>query len=232
MSDANFKLSRRRFLQAGAAGTMLSAGYSSAALSKTSTVPLSEYQPTYFTAEEWKFVMAATDRLIPADGEGPGALDARVPVFIDGQMAGPFGQAADWYMEGPHDPNAPAQLGYQSPLTPAEVYRAAITELNAWCQDKHGSVFAELDKATKDSVLTALEKGEIKLTSTQGANFFSLLLQNTKEGYFADPMYGGNHEMVAWQYIGFPGARASFREWVGIDKPYPLGPVSISGKRG
>ncbi|WP_417805686.1 gluconate 2-dehydrogenase subunit 3 family protein [Thalassospira lucentensis] len=232
MSDANFKLNRRRFLQAGAAGTMLSAGYASGAFAKTATPALSEFTPEFFTADEWKFVMAATDRLIPADGEGPGALDARVPVFIDGQMAGPFGHAADWYMEGPHDPNAPAQLGYQSPLTPAEVYRAAIAELNAWCNDKHGSIFAELDKATKDSVLTALEKGEIKLESTKGANFFSLLLQNTKEGYFADPMYGGNHDMVAWKYIGFPGARASFREWVGVEKPYPLGPVDISGKRG
>lgn len=232
MSDANFKLNRRRFLQAGAAGTMLSAGYASGAFAQTATVPLSDFQPVFFTADEWKFVMAATDRLIPADGDGPGALDTRVPVFIDGQMAGPFGQAADWYMQGPHDPNAPAQLGYQSPLTPAEVYRAGIAELNAWCQDNHSAVFAELDKDTKDKVLTALEKGEIKLASTQGASLFGLLLQNTKEGYFADPIYGGNHEMAAWQYIGFPGARASFREWVGIEKPYPLGPVSISGKRG
>ncbi|MCC9625957.1 gluconate 2-dehydrogenase subunit 3 family protein [Thalassospira sp. MA62] len=233
MSDANFKLSRRRFLQAGAAGTMLSAGYTSGALAQSSgTPPLSEYQPVYLTADEWKFIMAATDRLIPADGEGPGALDVRVPVFIDLQLAGSFGNADDWYMEGPHDPNAPAQLGYQSPLTPAEVYRAGIAELNKWCENTHGDVFANLDKATKDEVLTALDKGDIKLESTQGADLFDLLLQNTKEGYFADPQYGGNYEMASWNFIGFPGARASFREWVGVEKPYPLGPVDISGKRG
>ncbi|EKF06485.1 hypothetical protein TH2_19178 [Thalassospira profundimaris WP0211] len=232
MSEANFKLNRRSFLQAGAVGTMLSAGYSANAFAQSETPHLSDYQPEYFTADEWKFIVAATDRLIPAEGDGPGALDAHVPIFIDRQMAGDFGNAADWYMEGPHDPDAPAELGYQSPLTPAEAYRAGIAELNALCQTEHGAVFAELDKQTKDAVLAALDAGEIKLSSTQGADLFDLLLQNTKEGYFADPMYGGNHEMAAWNHIGFPGARASFREWVGVEKPYPLGPVDISGKRG
>ncbi|WP_296991154.1 gluconate 2-dehydrogenase subunit 3 family protein [Thalassospira sp. UBA1131] len=232
MSEENFKLSRRRFLQAGAVGTMLSAGYSASAIAQSDTPHLSDYQPEYFTAAEWDFIVAATDRLIPADGEGPGALDAHVPIFIDRQLVGSFGQAADWYMEGPHDPNAPAALGYQSPLTPAEAYRAGIAELNTWCKENHGAVFAELEKETKDAVLTSLEKGDIELADTKGANLFDLLLQNTKEGYFADPMYGGNHEMAAWNHIGFPGARASFREWVGIEKPYPLGPVDISGKRG
>ncbi|WP_425964153.1 gluconate 2-dehydrogenase subunit 3 family protein [Rhizobium nepotum] len=63
-------------------------------------------------------------------------------------------------------------------------------------------------------------------------DFFPLLLQNTKEGYFADPIYGGNHGMQAWIYIGFPGARAAYTEWISRHNvPYPLGPVSISGER-
>jgi gluconate 2-dehydrogenase gamma chain len=28
-----------------------------------------------------------------------------------------------------------------------------------------------------------------------------------KEGFFADPIYGGNRDMVAWRMIGYPGAR-------------------------
>ncbi len=32
-----------------------------------------------------------------------------------------------------------------------------------------------------------------------------MLLQNTKEGYFSDPIYGGNKDMGAWKMIGFPG---------------------------
>ncbi len=64
-------------------------------------------------------------------------------------------------------------------------------------------------------------------------DFFTVLLQNTKEGYFADPMYGGNHGMQAPSYIGFPGARGSYKEWVErYNVRYPLGPVSIKGERG
>lgn len=61
--------------------------------------------------------------------------------------------------------------------------------------------------------------------------FWSLLLQNTKEGYFSDPQYGGNAGMQAWVYIGFPGARANFLEWVGRNEEYRLGPVNIAGER-
>ena len=100
-----------------------------------------------------------------------------------------------------------------------------------WCRDNEGGAFASLDAAKQDAALTALEKGQVVLASTQGANFFGLLLQNTKEGYFADPMYGGNYGMAGWLHIGFPGARAAYREWVGVEKAYPLGPVSISGER-
>ena len=44
-------------------------------------------------------------------------------------------------------------------------------------------------------------------------------------------MYGGNKGMKAWIAIGFPGARASFTEWVKQHNvPYPLGPVSLLGE--
>ncbi|MWL74804.1 gluconate 2-dehydrogenase subunit 3 family protein, partial [Escherichia coli] len=60
----------------------------------------------------------------------------------------------------------------------------------------------------------------------------SQLLSDTKHGYLADPMYGGNKGMKAWIAIGFPGARASYLEWVKQHNiPYPLGPVSIKGER-
>jgi gluconate 2-dehydrogenase gamma chain len=63
--------------------------------------------------------------------------------------------------------------------------------------------------------------------------FFAQLLENTKEGYFADPLYGGNRGMAAWKWIGFPGARADFTDWLDqAGRAYPYGPVSISGMRG
>jgi len=224
---------RRQFLAASASGAAL-AGIPCTVLAQTRERPVSldQYQPEYLNETEWAFILAATARLIPSEGEGPGALEARVPVFIDRQLAGDFGAARDWFMLGPHYPDANPQLGYQTPLTPAQIYREAIAAFDAWCTRAHGAVFARLDPTVQDEALTALQGGKVDLPATL-RDFFSLLLRNTREGYFADPMYGGNADMAAWSYIGFPGARASYKEWADQHNvPYPLGPVSISGQRG
>ncbi|OCK58281.1 gluconate 2-dehydrogenase subunit 3 family protein [Bradyrhizobium sp. LMTR 3] len=229
MSTKVLTTTRRAFLKKTAASAAVSA--LPAWTHEPAPVPLEQYQSQFFTADEWAFILAATARLIPSEGDGPGAIEARVPVFIDLQLAGDFGKGTKWYLQGPHDPNAPPQLGYQSPLPPAEAYRAGIANINDWCRSNHGRPFVELSPKEQNDVLTGLDNNQIVLTSTLGVNFFDLLLQNTKEGYFADPMYGGNCKMSAWVHIGFPGARASFREWVGVNKPYPLGPVTIAGER-
>jgi gluconate 2-dehydrogenase gamma chain len=41
-----------------------------------------------------------------------------------------------------------------------------------------------------------------------------MLLQMTVEGFFSDPVYGGNKDMVAWKMIGFPGAYASYYDLI------------------
>ncbi|MBT9386163.1 gluconate 2-dehydrogenase subunit 3 family protein [Pseudooceanicola sp. CBS1P-1] len=232
MTDLPGYPSRRGFLKATAAGFALSGvAMSAKAADKTPPVPLDQYERSYFTAEEWAFVMAATARLIPSEGNGPGALEARVPVFLDLQLAGRYGAASDWYMEGPHDPGAEPARGWQTPLTPAEVYRQAIPAFDAWCADTYGKGFAALSPQDQDAALSALQKGEAPL-APELREFFGILLANTKEGYFADPIYGGNHDMQSWVYIGFPGARAAFREWPERHNvKYPLGPVSITGER-
>jgi gluconate 2-dehydrogenase gamma chain len=190
------------------------------------------YLPRYFTGEEWAFLQAACDRLIPADENGPGAVELDVPEFIDREMDGAFGQAANWYMQEPFASAVP-ELGYQSPLTPAETYRAGIAAVDAHCRKMFGGKsFSELPASTQDSVLTDLENGALDLAKLSGKTFFSFLLQNTKEGYLADPVHGGNKNLGSWKMIGFPGARADFIDWV--DKygaRYPLGPTSISGRR-
>ena len=67
--------------------------------------------------------------------------------------------------------------------------------------------------------------------ATNAKAFFALLLQNTLEGYFADPIYGGNRDMAAWRMIGFPGAHYDFRPYVSrFGEPYALPPVGISGR--
>ncbi len=188
------------------------------------------YAPRYFTADEWTFVQAAVDRLIPADDTGPGALELGVAEFIDREMDGSYGRGELWYMQGPFVPEAPATLGYQLRFVPRDLYRTGIKATNQWCRQQHNGDFAALAPERRDQVLRQLEQGAASLDGVAATAFFAQLLQNTKEGYFADPMYGGNRGMGSWKMIGFPGARADFADW--IEQPgkvYPLGPVSIGG---
>ncbi len=80
-------------------------------------------------------------------------------------------------------------------------------------------------------MLSGLETGAIELKGVKSAEFFALLLQNTQEGFFADPIYGGNRNMAGWKLVGFPGARYDYRDWVERhNEKYPLPPVGIMGR--
>lgn len=224
-------LRRRDFLR-GAAGAALA---STLAGTRTDAATRADaaYAPAYFTAAEWAFVNAAVDRLIPADGNGPGGVEAGVPVFLDRQMNLPYGHGAYWYMQGPFHPDADPALGYQLRQTPRELYRAGIAAIDHAATQAHGQPFAKLDAARRDAVLAQADQGKLGADGALAAAFFALLLRNTREGYFADPMYGGNRGMAAWTMIGFPGARADFTDWIDqAGKPYPYGPVAIDGTRG
>jgi gluconate 2-dehydrogenase gamma chain len=185
----------------------------------------------FFAPDEATFVETAVARLIPADELGPGALEAGVPRFIDRQLAGPYGQGDHFNLQRPM-PKGTATQGWQMGA-PAEVYRATIPQVNRWAADAKGKPLAELVAADQDAVLKALESGTAQLKgAVDGQAFFKLLLQNTIEGFFADPIYGGNRDMVGWRLIGFPGARYDYRDAVARHgEPFPLPPVSLMGRR-
>lgn len=185
----------------------------------------------FFTPDEAAFVEAATERLIPADELGPGAKACDVPLFIDHQLDGPYGRAQTWYMQGPWKKGEKTQ-GFQSRLAPAAMYRTAIKVINGHVASKQsGKKFSELPVEAQDSLLSDMETGKLKLHGIDASAFFKILLQNTKEGMFSDPIYGGNKDMAAWKMIGFPGARYDYRDWV--DKHgqrCDLPPVGIKGR--
>jgi gluconate 2-dehydrogenase gamma chain len=190
------------------------------------------YHPTYFTDPEWAFVNAAVDRLIPTGGQGPGGVEAGVPEFIDRQLELPYGHGAYSYMKGPFLENLPPQFGYQLRYSPRELYRTGISLVNNVCHARWGKGFASLAPTAQDDLLKALETAKSGIAGPVPGAFFAQLLENTKEGYFADPLYGGNRDMGAWQMIGFPGARADFTDWINrAGTPYPFGPVSVNGAR-
>lgn len=191
-----------------------------------------DYRPTFFSQEEFEFIKAAVARLIPKDNLGPGALEAGVPEFIDRQMQTPYGVGAHWYMQGPFHPNTDPTFGYQLPLTPQEVYRLGIAEANSFARKKHGDLFRNVSAAQQEQLLEQMESGKADFAKLPSNVFFAFLLQNTREGFFSDPIHGGNQELIGWRLIGFPGARADFMDWVERNEKYPFPPVSISGERG
>ena len=187
------------------------------------------YVPTFFTPAEWAFLNAACARLIPHDDNGPGAIETGVPQYIDRQMGTPWAEGGIWYMQGPFV-EAKAEFGYQSELTPKQQYRLGIKAIDDAVQAAAGKAFAALPPADQDDWLKKIEKGEVKSDKLSLKTFFSsFLLKNTFEGYFGDPLYGGNKDMAAWKMIGFPGAHYDYRAW--IDKhnqPVTLPPVGIA----
>ena len=187
----------------------------------------------YFTAAEQAFIEPAIDRLIPADETGPSATAANVHVFLDRQLAGLFGRGDHFYLGGPWPSGTPEQ-GYQSRLSPAQLYRTAIPAIEAYVGGKQaGKTFKSLSPGDQDTVLKALESGDAKLEGADGKAFFTMFLQNVLEGYFSDPIYGGNKDMAAWKMVGFPGAHYDYRHWIGRHgERVPFAPVSIKGRPG
>ena len=136
-------------------------------------------------------------------------------------------------MRGPwHD--GTKQQGYQLKLTPAELYRTAISAADEYCRKQYGSRdFAQLKPDEQDEVLRRFETGKIKLGAVPGKQFFELLHKNTIEGFFADPLYGGNRNFIGWKLIGFPGPRYNYyAEIERYGERYPMPTVGLLGRDG
>lgn len=61
--------------------------------------------------------------------------------------------------------------------------------------------FAGATSEQQLDILTQAEAGEV------AEGFFEVLLNHTRQGMFADPMYGGNRDFAGWDLIGYPGLR-------------------------
>ncbi len=239
---------RRDFLKlfgaagaAGAAASTLPLGGSASAdeiMAATATDTKHHYAATephvggsgyeFFNVDESAFIEAAVDTLLPSDSTGPGAKELGVATYIDRQMAGGYGKGDRLYLEGPFGEGTPEQ-GYQLPITPSELIRAGIADVNAFVQKNHKSTFDGLSAKDRAAVLADLEGGKVELPTVPTATFFGLLLQLTIEGYFADPMYGGNKDRAAWKMIGFPGADAMYMDKIEPfrNRPYKAEPKGI-----
>ena len=185
----------------------------------------------FLTDAERRCLDALTARLIPSDDTGPGAREAGVVDFIDNQLAGFYGRGERWYMQGPFRDGTSTQ-GYQGEHAPAALYRAAIDALDAHCRDRFdGRVFAELPEDEQDALLKRIEDEELEFEGVSATAFFALVQENTIEGFFCDPIYGGNRDMVGWKLVGFPGVRYDYRDHLDHNGAHiSIEPVGLSGR--
>jgi gluconate 2-dehydrogenase gamma chain len=225
------EISRRSILKlTGALGTaaVLPAGQAAtAAATGNAAAVTTNTQRSYrfFNAEEAAFVEAAVARLIPADETWGGALEAAAPNYMDLQLAGAWGAGERLYRSGPWQPGVPGQ-GYQLPYTPAELFHKALAAVH---KESAGAAFAHGTATQQDDYLKGLQTGNRDLGGVPSNVFFDHLWELTLEGFFSDPVYGGNRDMLSWRMIGFPGAYASYydvvdRHGMKFDRP----PMSLA----
>ena len=133
------------------------------------------------TAVEGETLQAIVARLIPTDGNGPGATEARAAQYIDRALGGALAPFRD-------------------------AYRIGLAALDGYARASRTASFAQLPGAEQDAVLRELET-DTAAGFAGSAIFFNLLLAHTIQGTFADPYYGGNANFVGWDLIGYPGVR-------------------------
>ena len=244
---ADQPMERRNFLKgAGAVGTAAAAALSGRLATAAEMQPLPPAPPApapaasappppapepllTLNATEAAFITAAIDTLIPADALSPSASDCGVGVFIDRQLAGAWGNGARLYRDGPFLKGKP-EHGYQLALTPREFFRAGIAAANEWTKKTYGKEFEHLSAGERQAALQAMEAGKAELAGLGSKAFFEALLGITMEGFFADPIYGGNRDKAAWKMVGYPGLPAVYNDAVEKyrGKPFHPDPQSIA----
>ena len=183
------RFSRRALLkQAGVAGAVAlgsSAPLANAASGSrpggSNSIPVREAFET-LTAAESETLDAVLDRILPSDGNGPGAREARAIQFIDHALAGYLASQRNTYAIG-------------------------LLAIDTAAQAQHGTPFHLLTPAQQDTLLKAVESNEIGGFEGSGSSFFSMVRNHTIDGTFSDPYYGGNRDYIGWDMLGYPGVR-------------------------
>ena len=79
-----------------------------------------------------------------------------------------------------------------------------LDALDAEARAAEGAAFAALTSEAQDAVLTRVEAGDTQADwAVPAPGFFRRLVQQTMEGYYADPGNGGNRDGVAWRMVGY-----------------------------
>jgi gluconate 2-dehydrogenase gamma chain len=223
------RFSRLKLLKAGAVGA---AGVAAGPLATAEAKEKPAKPPPLRFLTKWEFalVTAMAETIWPTDDLGPGARAAGVGYYIDGQLAGGWGQGHRFYLNGPFFTPTDSGHGFQVAMTPAAIYRAFLPSVDQYARTKYGAEYQNLSADDQTKLLNDLRTGAASValagsTAFTSVDFFNMFRQNVLEGMLADPSYGGNKDMVGWKYVGFPGNpmrnNGEYVNWIFTDKAYP-----------
>ena len=133
------------------------------------------------------------------------------------------------YRSGPFHKGKPEQ-GYQLALTPREFFATGIIATNEWTRNTYGKDFDRLAETDRIATLKAMESGNAEFYNFSSRGFFNQLHSLAFQGFFGDPIYGGNRNMVSWKMLGFPGLPATYANKIDEyhDKKLVMPPQSIA----
>jgi gluconate 2-dehydrogenase gamma chain len=218
---AETKLPRRDFLKAagavGAAGAAVATGVAACSpeqqAATATKAPAESDARLVLTSDEAAFLTAAVDTIIPKDELSPSGSECGCVTFIDRQLASAWGGGAKMYRAGPFMAGTPEQ-GYQMSLTPHQFFVAGIRAANEWSQKTYSKNFDGLPEDKRIEALKAMEEGKAQFDGFDSRQFFQRLLTITMEGFFSDPIYGGNRNKASWRMLGYPGLPALYADKV------------------
>jgi gluconate 2-dehydrogenase gamma chain len=188
-------------------------------------------QRHFFNPHQRATVAAAMARIIPTD-ESPGATEADCVEFVDRYLSGVGFIYAKPDGSGFETLTGAIERGW---LRRIEILRRKYSEgikaLDHAARSQGAVAFIELDAAQQDEILRALERGSAQPASAGGPpgegpalqqtstetdlEFLPLLVMHTRQGFYCDPIYGGNKGRVGWDFIGFPGPKSLMEIYTG-----------------
>jgi gluconate 2-dehydrogenase gamma chain len=186
---------------------------------------------TFFDPHQRRTVEAAMARIIPSDDQ-PGAREAGAIDFVERYLSG----IAFIYAK-PDGGGFETLTGRQADAWQRRIeilrrtYVEGIATLDLLCRTRFGSAFVELGPDKQDEALGVLEISGTQSASAGGPpgespalqqtltetdlEFLPLLVMHTRQGFYADPIYGGNKGRIGWEVIGFPGPTSLLEVFTG-----------------
>jgi gluconate 2-dehydrogenase gamma chain len=167
-------------------------------------------------------------RIIPTDHEPGAERPARsISSTVTSRGSSSSTPSSDGSgFETPSRASRPTRGGSASILR--KTYVDGIAALDALSQETFGTEFKTLDERRQDEALLRLARKEAQpngaqnegpalqqtLTETE-LSFVPLLAMHTRQGFYADPIYGGNKGQIGWKVICFPGPSSLLEVFTG-----------------